>query len=365
MKIFAMLALLLVGACATQEGYATMREVQTNMGINPGNQMVLPNSSAKQLVHDIQNDVNPEGVANKIGGIAAQYGDNYPAVAKQFAKLGLNPAYQVLASMTRPEDAQSRVDLAKALAMGNDLKDNLDKKDKTLTTSIDSQTQAALSDFTRTAMAQGSPRLTKTVNDAATALAYYYATQPGMDASTAARKAANALTARYDFINDMRVPKGAGADVEGATESVKGSLTPEILRPEPSRPGEVLTDEQKASIQIQQAKRGRWVTNEDGTGVVLLYPDGTNVWVRNSSPVTTPAIQPGEPSNIDPSVSNKAAAKKAGVQGNELNAIKVEAAQQQVQDKRATDWRRVEVYFKDAKKLAPAPQPPTAFGVSP
>ena len=34
-------------------------------------------------------------------------------MAKKLAKEGLNPAYQVLASMTRPEDAQARVDLAK------------------------------------------------------------------------------------------------------------------------------------------------------------------------------------------------------------------------------------------------------------
>lgn len=342
-------------------GYAAMRQLQTNMGVSPGAQMVLPNSGAKALVQEIQSAA-PEAAADRIASIAAQYGENYPAVAKQFAKLQLNPAYQVLASMTRPEDAQARVDLAKALSMGNDLKDNLDKRDSTVVRSIDQNTQTALADFTRSAMAQGDPKLVKTVNDAATFLAYYYASQPGTDATTAARKAVTALTDRYQFVGDMRVPKGLGADVESATADVRKAITPDILRPVPARPGETLTEEQRLGIQADQARRGRWVTNEDGSGVVLLYPNGQPVMVKSNTDIASiPAPTPPQNPNIDPTVANKAMTKKGNTSGSELNAEKVEAAKQQVQDRKvgSGDWRRVEVYFKDAKRLAPVVLPPT------
>lgn len=268
-----------------QQGYETMLEFQSRLGVSPGKQTQLPKRTADALVSDIHS-FPPEQAADRINQIAQQFGPQFPALMKQLATGDnkLAPSYQVLATMTRPEDAQTRVDLAKALAVGDTaLKDNLDKREAGLRTDIDRRVQDGLGEFNRTAAAQGDPMLMKTVNDAVTSLAYFYAGQPGRSASDASKAAVNAVTSRYDFLNDMRVPRGMTKQVETATKEAMLGITTDHLDPVPNRPGEVFDEKGKLDLQLAQALRGRWVTNESDNGVVLLYPNGQPVMVKNGS----------------------------------------------------------------------------------
>lgn len=341
------------------QGYQTGIEIQTRLGVSPGAQSVLPKAQAQALVADIHTlaETSPQQAADKVAALANQYGPMYPMVARQLARLEspLSPTYQVVSTLTGKEDTATRVDLVKALSMGDKaLRDNLDQKNTTLRSSIDQEVQSKLSDFNRTVTAQGDPRLIKTMNDAATSLAYYYAAQPGRSASDAAKSAVTALTNRYDFIGTMRVPKGTGAAVEGATAEAIKSITPSALAPVPARPGETLTEEQRLGIQMDQAKRGYWVTNEDGTGVVRMYPNGQPVMVkREALPDPSLPTSQGSASTIDPSVENRALAKKRPLgPGNAANEVRTDVAQETVANRQQqAPYRRFEVLFRDVPAL--------------
>jgi hypothetical protein len=285
-----------------QQGYDTMTEFQTRLGVSVGKQTLVPKRTADALVADIH-ALPPEQAADRIAQIGAQFGPHFPALMRQLASGDnkLAPSYQVLATMTRPEDAQARVDLAKALAFkDSELADNLEKRVPGLKKDLDDRVQRGLTEFTRTAMAQGDPRLVKTLNDATTTLAYYYAGQPGRSPSDAVESAVRATTARYDYLNDMRVPRGMTRQVETATKEAMLGLTTERLEPVPDRPGEVFKPEQKLEQQLAQARAGRWVTNESENGVVLLYPNGQPVYVKTSRGFERLEVPFASAASIDP-----------------------------------------------------------------
>jgi hypothetical protein len=120
-------------------------------------------------------------------------------------------------------------------------------------------------------------------------LALFYATR-GEDGAVAVQHAATGILGRYDFSGTMRVPKGMLGAVETATDNLLANLKPTDLMPlaadtQATRAGPGMTTEQRQNVTLQAARRGKWVTNEDDTGLVLVGQDasGRQVVMRRAN----------------------------------------------------------------------------------
>jgi hypothetical protein len=205
--------------------------------------------------------------------------DHWPQVFGELVKAKLPGPYQVLANMDRRDQQVAAADLSRSLATisqkggmaavkagaGEQIKD------------IDKEIISQLEDFRlSTGPQSGGEDLHKRVEEAAQALAYYYAYR-GESATQAAKHAVDGVVnAKYDFgsfgNNMVRVPKNGDrsmvSDTQTAADRVLRDLTIDQLPPIPGSP--YLRPEQSKALWLENIQAGGWVNNNDDTGIVLM-----------------------------------------------------------------------------------------------
>lgn len=268
---------------AVRRAVSLSLELQAQLGVPEAARRVLPEKAAEGIVAQLQ-AVPPEKMADAMQEMGARYGDTWPRVYADLVRSKLPTEYTVLAGMSDPA---SRKLLAEAFQTeakergalqrlaGEDGKDVEIRVRKEL---------APLSNSLRAA-----PDGAAIVDRHATAaelLAYRYM-QGGMSASDAARKAAGAVVLdRYTWMDGggmaARIPKSASTDVPNQAATIRQTLKADDLDVPPARPGEILTDAQRADAYLQSTKRdGVWVTGPTDDRLILL--DAARQPVRSKS----------------------------------------------------------------------------------
>lgn len=151
---------------------------------------------------------------------------------------------------------------------------------------------------------QGGIQLLSAVRDGVRSMAYAYALK-GASASDALAKAYQGIIGeKYAISGSMRVPKSAApiGNVQAAARQTLDELRPDQLATPPAREGfPNETDAARREAMLTAAQRGKWITNADGTGIVLLAQlrngqtmpvlraDGTPIELRFNA---LPAIRP-------------------------------------------------------------------------
>jgi hypothetical protein len=130
------------------------------------------------------------------------------------------------------------------------------------------------------------------VEEAARLLAYAMMQRGGVHAANAADAAVNAIVGdKFDFVGDgmVRAPKGSHDQVANYGAQVLRNLTPEDL-PVPANPaGKKLTDAQLRQAYFDAIRRkGVWVTNENGDGMVMLDEQRNPVLLKNGQRLEAP-----------------------------------------------------------------------------
>ncbi|MEI8397092.1 MAG: hypothetical protein WCF85_20400, partial [Rhodospirillaceae bacterium] len=265
---------------------------QARLGVPAEDQRVLAPGQADDLIHKLTK--TPPGevdIGTAMGKLFENYGPYGHQVFGELVKAKLSGDYQVLATMDAPGQAVARADLQKVLAL-EDEKGGTDKikhaAPKLEVEKIDKRLDDALAPFRATTVYNdGGPALFGTVKDTVKKLAYGYAYR-GQDGDVALDNAVKGiLGAKYDFEDGMPAPKGMMSTVKQAAVALLNGLNPAEIMPVPGNPD--LTSERRRQIVIDAARNGRWVPNEDYSGLVLMakYRDGAFLPVKraNGSPV--------------------------------------------------------------------------------
>lgn len=262
---------------------ATLAE-QERLGVPAPLRHVLPKDQAALQVAALA-IAKPEDAADAMAQQAALYGRHWPAAYRDLVKAGLRREYQVLATT---EDPVGRANLAAALAQDKDaLRQAVGDDAK----EIDQTLAGAMVPLYRTlSAAPDGQDIAASYEKSARLLAYRYAAG-GMDASDAATRAASDVAlGRWDFVESgdsgqamARTPKGMG----GAAQQWGGIILTRLSQADIADPGDprgVATGRDAAGrreLALASARRGAWLTNEDGTGWFRMHEDGTPVMLSN------------------------------------------------------------------------------------
>jgi hypothetical protein len=284
--------------------HATLAE-QARLGVPESKRAILPEAQTAAIAEQITRiDPAKTDPAQTIGAIAQSFGagsgtnDHWPQVFDELVRAKLPGPYQVIANMDRGDQKVAAADLSRSLATiahkggmatvkagaGEQIKD------------IDKEIVSQLEDFRHSTGPQSAGEdLHKRVEEAAQALAYYYAYR-GESAAQAAKHAVDGIiNAKYDFGNfgnyTVRVPKTGDksmvSDTQTAADRVLRDLTADQLPPIPGSP--YLRPEQHKALWLENIQAGGWVNNGNDTGIVLMAQlrQGGLVPVRRSdgSPV--------------------------------------------------------------------------------
>lgn len=262
---------------------ATLAE-QERLGVPAPLRRVLPKEQAAVQVAALAT-AKPEDAADAMAQQAGLYGRHWPAAYRDLVKAGLRREYQVLATT---EDPVGRANLAAALsqdkdalrqAVGDDAKE------------IDQTVAGAMVPMYRSlSAAPDGQDIAASYERSARLLAYRYAAG-GMDAGEAASRAVSDVAmGRWDFVESgdagqamARAPKGMG----GAAQQWGGIVLTRLTAADIADPGDprgVATGRDAAGrqeIALASARRGAWLTNEDGTGWFRVHEDGGPVMLSN------------------------------------------------------------------------------------
>lgn len=258
---------------------ATLAE-QERLGVPEPMRRILPKGQAALQVAALAS-AKPEDAADTMAQQAALYGRHWPAAYRDLVKAGLSRDYQVLATT---EDPVGRANLAAALAQD---KDALRQAVADDAREIDQTVAGAMAPLYRSlSAAPDGQDIAASYERSARLLAYRYAAG-GMDAGDAATRAASDVAlGRWDFVESgdggqalARTPKGMGGAVQRWAGSLLTRLQPSDLA-DPGDPRGVATGRDAAArqaIALASARRGAWLTNEDGTGWFRVHEDGSPV----------------------------------------------------------------------------------------
>ncbi len=260
---------------------ATLAE-QERLGVPAAQTRVLPKERAALRVAEIAR-AKPEDAADMLSQQSALYGRHWPAVYRDLVKAGMPREYQVLATTTDPA---GRAALASALSQD---KDALRQAAGADAKEIDQTVTGAMAPLYRSlSAAPDGQDIAAGYEKAARVLAYRYAAQ-GMDAGEAATKAANDVAlGRWDFVESggqaiARAPKGLGSKAQRWGEIVMSRTNADAIA-DPGDPGGVQTGYSAADrqeIALNGARRGAWMTMEDGTGWFRVHEDGQPVMLAD------------------------------------------------------------------------------------
>lgn len=272
--------------------------LQQHLGVPEGQTRVMSNAQVAATVAQLHGTDPAKGdMGAALDQVAKQYGPHWPAALGELVKVGkISGDYQLLAAATAPAQAGARQDFQRALMfrtqkggweqMRKEAPPNQMKK-------IDNDIDSTLDDFRATVGgSQGGLALLATMRDGVRTLATYYAIR-GDSGSTALEKAYNGLFGdRFDAMGGWLAPKGQMNAVRLSADSVQKGLTLADIAPLPERyfPGE--TEANRRAALLKGAQRGRWIPNDDSSGLVLeakliqgqtapvMRPDGTRVEIK-------------------------------------------------------------------------------------
>ncbi len=278
---------------STFEAYARASvAAQKSLGVADSDTRLLASSQSALIVKNLMNaDPAKTDAGAQLDGLAKQYGAAWPKVFGDLVRAKLPSTFQVLATMDGPDQAAARTELQTAQQQAEKV-GGVAKYAETLPpsakTAIDNGLDAALQDFqTTTRQNTGGQEVYSSVRQATQLLAYSYVARQGLDPTTAVAKAANSIVGdRYDMDGTMRVPKGTMGQVQAATSNVVAALKPTDLAPFGGDPA--ISQDQRQSIELDAARRGTWVPNNDDSGLILmgLRKNGYGVVrMQNGSPV--------------------------------------------------------------------------------
>lgn len=260
---------------------ASMAE-QQRLGVPTVQVRVLPKEQAELRVAEISS-AKPEAAANMLTKLSEEYGKHWPAAYRDLAKAGMPREYQVLATTT---DKRGRAALAAALSQD---KDALRQAAGADAKEIDQTVTGALAPLYRSlSAAPDGQDIAAGYEKAARLLAYRYAAQ-GMDAGEAATKAAHDVAlGRWDFVESggqamARAPKGLGPRAQRWGDIVMSKLNQAAIA-DPGDPKGVMTGYSVADrqeIALNGARRGAWLTMEDGSGWFRVHEDGQPVFLSD------------------------------------------------------------------------------------
>ena len=278
--------------------HATLAE-QERLGVPVQKRAILPEAEAANIAAGITRiDATTTDPVTAINQVAQRYGqgmgtnDYWPQVYGQLVTQGKLPGpYQVLGTMDREDQKVAAADLSRAMGViaqkGGMAAVKAGATDQAK--EIDKQIETYLEPFRlSTGPNQGGEQLYHTVQEAAQALAYYYAYR-GESASNAATHAVDGIiNHKYDFgsfgNNTVRVPKEGDQDMvrvtQRAAEQVQQSINADQLGPIPGSP--TRTPAERKALWLEAIRNGGWANNEDDTGIVLMAQlrNGAQVPVR-------------------------------------------------------------------------------------
>lgn len=222
---------------------------------------LLPEQHAKAIAAQFNNP-DGENAAALIESMASDWGSAWPTVYKQLSK-DLPPAALVIGSGVDPATAEL---LARTAHVKTDeLKKGIDKS---AVSDADKAVDEAMSDFQVTLSAQGGQSTYAKLNEQAKRLTYTYMSQ-GTPASEASERAYRVLVEdKYNIVDTYRVPKQFDVDaVQAGSESALESL--DVSQFSALAPQGLSADFITGRIKSALSRDGKWITNEDESGLVL------------------------------------------------------------------------------------------------
>jgi hypothetical protein len=311
---------------------ATLAE-QARLGVPAEQRTILSKGQAAATAAKLAAlDPTKVDVVKELRNMALGYGagngsaDYWPKVFGEMVKEGKLPSgYQVLASMTRPDQLVAAEDLSRALslvAQKGGLSQIKEASSPDVKLKLDQALETELADFKMSTGEQAAgASLYDKVKDSAQALALYYGYK-GQSQNEAVKHAVDGIIRnKYDFgetgPTTIRVPKGTLRDVERAADVAKAGVTLDQLGPVPVRDPVLaaqMTPDQAKSIWMNAIRDGGWVNNGDDSGIQLVGKfrdgavrrierfDGTPVELRFSDVPdivrSAPALAPMGPEDI-------------------------------------------------------------------
>lgn len=341
------------------EAIATMKQLQSNIGVPAGSISVMPKSQAVTIASNFNSlaVTEPTKAVEMVDGLRSQYGDSFQNVVNQLARLPtpVNGSFQVLSTIA-PGARAEMVDAMTLMKEGK-LTDMLDKRVPGIKGTIDQNVQVQLTEFDRTVDAQNDSRLKADIRNATEALAYLRSSR-GMKPEDAAKSAANDVIGQYGFVGTVRVPKGMEATTETAIRNTLANLKPSDLEPMPNyRNDPAYTVEWAQKQQYESLKRsGRFINDGDG-GIVMTYPNGARVrlngaasvspyWGPTTEPTST-TLPPGIGSPVPETKTKPLPNKLQGTVNTPGNESRVDIAREQVADRRGAGPRFLTIQFNE------------------
>lgn len=294
------------GATTEQVQNYVRRVVSVQQAAGIASRRILPKNVADQYSAALAFDPKkPQQRTQTLQALQAQWGKAFPAILAQIAPK-MDGTARVLVGM-KPENG-ARLDAA--LASGKEmLSKSLPKTDKT---QIDDQIRANLQPFAATiADATNFEQIYGEHFEAAQTLAYSLAAR-GESPKRAAQFAADAVVNdQYTYSGTIRVPASQPADavLAGADAARLAAVGDQKLAIRSS----TWSDDATAQAELKAAigRGGYWVTNEEGSGLVLMVPtnrgatavykaDGARVEYTWPELVKLSTTRPRVPGEINP-----------------------------------------------------------------
>lgn len=257
--------------------FSTLRARQEVLGVEKPK--LLPETQRTQIAAGLQFDPNaPLKRVQTIATLRQSYGDAFPAVMEEVAPK-LDGVARVLINM----EPKYAVRLDAAFAQRDKFKDIVPPKTRT---DISAEVQRLLTPFAATLHdnPDGPSRIAEHV-DAAELLAQQLVSSGSTNPQEAARVAADAvINSQFSFIGDLRIPAfvtdKAGNRAPSGFNPGRISLALGQKKATLASAGSFVIEANRLSTpkQAQEDMRnliersGYWVTNENGTGVVLRIP---------------------------------------------------------------------------------------------
>lgn len=234
--------------------------LSTQRGLGVAEPRVLTDEQAKGEAKKLRTSSadaggsNPDDLGARLDKMRLQYGEHYNKAWADVVQVGkLDPAFQALAVVVDPG---ARANLQRAMQMRSDnpkeFGDVPYPEDTPLRHGIDS----LMWEFGKTTIFGGQEMAHLVVRPALVALSTYYVHQGLHGAEAVTRAYKEIILDKYDIEDSLRVPKDRLREVQSAGRTVLRELT--------------AADLETGGASLAQAREGRWGTNPQGDGVVLM-----------------------------------------------------------------------------------------------
>ena len=305
---------------AGQKFASALLASQDRLGVPASQQRILTNSQVQSTVDQLHSvDPSKGSMTAALDGMAKQYGSTWPQAFGELVRVGkLDPAYQVLGSMTDPSQAGARQDLQRVLQLSaakGGLSQLQGDAPPDAVKAIKGGLDDTISPF-RTAYADnpGGVSLIANVRSSIEHLATLYATQGASASDALSRAYQGVVSNRWDVSDTMIAPKGTMGDVQRSAAQLQQGLTAAELSPIADTTTGLRTADEQRAMALQQAQRGQWRPNADASGLLLtrgtrtgqvlpvLRADGSHVELKfGALPAAPTAAQaPFNPATVAP-----------------------------------------------------------------